>query len=99
MCNDAYNRIQKTINKSFKGNVREMYAGQERSVIITVRDREHFYNLVHWSNKHIGQGSAYWTTGRVLRYVDPSKICYNPPHTVQWQVFIPYVDISALSAF
>lgn len=68
-------------------------------VSITVRDRAHFYALVHWCNNNIGYGSSKWTVaGRVLRFVDPSKKSYNPPIVRDWLVFVPDIDLTPLLA-
>lgn len=59
-----------------------------QSRLITINNRDHFYKLVNYSNKNFGQGRMNWTSsGRILRYVDPSKNKYDPPRYVVWKIF------------
>lgn len=81
-------RIHNYIYSLARWHRKEMRSDNYRAVKITVRDREHFYLLVHWCNKNCGQGREFWTVkGKVLR---------NIPVTKDWLIFTPWVDISPL---
>lgn len=72
---------------------------------IIVRDRDHFYALVHWFNKNVGMGMHYWTVrasptynrGRkILKYVDPNNPAYDPPVTRAFLIYVPGIDVTPL---
>ena len=76
-------------------------------VHIIVRDRDHFYALVHWFNKNVGKGKQFWTVKpsptydngherKILKYVDPAKPKYNPPVTRAWCICVPGFNITPL---
>ncbi len=98
----AKKRLSNALNKSVKRHLRELAKSRSgvQRVTLTVRDRDHFYKIVHYCNKNYGRGSHYWTTaGRVLRFVDPSKPSYNPPRIIDFIIYAVGADISALTTF
>ncbi len=99
-CKLALERLNKKLHAEICRHKYEMRESRGRYLTIPVRDLEHFYKLIDWSNKNLGQGCTYWTVHeRIRRHVDPqNKKYYNPPRIVKWRVFIPGVDISPLLA-
>jgi hypothetical protein len=100
MCKHATERINKSINASAKKHMQAITDGFQgvQRVTLTIRDREHFYKVVTWCNRHIGHGKECWTVrSSVLRYVDPSKAKYNPPAIKEWVIFTRDADITPIT--
>ncbi len=42
---------------------------------VTIRDREHFYKIIHWLNANVGKGTNNWTMeGHALKQLKQGKM-------------------------
>jgi hypothetical protein len=98
-CRKALVRLNATLAEDYdiaKNQVTDIFRGYQ-PVTLIIRDREHFYKVVNWCNKNIGNGGQYWTAhGRVLRSIDPTKKAYNPPAKKGWVVKVPNIDVTPI---
>jgi hypothetical protein len=62
----------KVTPESLPANLKEKRAAF--SFRITIRDRDHFYKIIHWLNKNVGKGEEKWTMeGRILKSIKSGK--------------------------
>lgn len=47
----------------------------ERAFTVLIRDRDHFYKIVRWLSKNVGNGKTHWTMkGRILRRLSSGPV-------------------------